>query len=62
MESDHPGDIEEQMNAAYEPRPDERPFTERHPALLWAALVAVIALLGGIALRSVKRTTANRGG
>jgi hypothetical protein len=52
----------EQANAAYEPRPDERPFTERHPALLWAALVAVIALLGGIALRSVKRTTVNRGG
>lgn len=44
----------EQANLAYQPRPDSRPFTERHPALLWVALVAVIALLGAIALRSVK--------
>lgn len=42
----------EQANPAYQPRPDERPFTEKHPALLWAALVAVIALLGAVALRS----------
>jgi Protein of unknown function (DUF3999) len=47
---------DEQANAAFEPRPDERAFTERHPALLWAALVLVILLLGVIALRSVKRT------
>jgi hypothetical protein len=46
----------EQPNSAYQSRPDERPFTEKHPALLWAALLAVIALLGGIALRSAKRT------
>jgi hypothetical protein len=44
----------EQLNAVYQPRPDERPFTEKHPSLLWAALAAVIALLGLIALRSVK--------
>jgi hypothetical protein len=31
-----------------------RPFTEKHPALLWAILGAVILLLGLIALRSVK--------
>ena len=42
-------------NPEYRPRPDERPFTERHPALLWVALVLVIALLGGIALRSAKQ-------
>jgi hypothetical protein len=46
----------ELANAAFEPRPDERAFTERHPALLWAALVLVILLLGAIALSSVKRT------
>lgn len=46
----------EQANSAYQPRPDERPFTEKHPALLWIALIAVIALLGGLALRSVKPT------
>lgn len=35
-------------------RPNTRPFTEKHPAFLWIALIAVIALLGGIALRSAK--------
>jgi hypothetical protein len=45
---------QEEANPAYQPRPDERPFTEKHPALLWIALVGVIALLGGIALRSAK--------
>jgi hypothetical protein len=49
----------ELANAAFEPRPDERAFTERHPALLWAVLVLVILLLGAIALSSVKRTVAS---
>jgi Protein of unknown function (DUF3999) len=44
------------VNPAYQPRPDERPFTEKHPALLWAALIVVIALLGAVALRSFKAT------
>ena len=46
----------EQPNPAYQPRPDDRPFTEKHPWLLWAALIAVIALLGLIALRPAKQT------
>jgi hypothetical protein len=49
----------ELANAAYQGRPDERAFTEKHPALLWAALVLVILLLGAIALGSVKRTVEN---
>jgi hypothetical protein len=44
----------EELNSTYQQRPDTRPFTEKHPALLWVALAAVIALLGGIALRSAK--------
>jgi hypothetical protein len=44
----------EEANPIYQSRPDERPFTERHPALLWVALVGVIALLGIVALRSAK--------
>jgi hypothetical protein len=44
------------VNPAYQPRPDERPFTEKHPALLWVALIVVIALLGAVALRSFKAT------
>ena len=47
----------EQPNPQYQPRPDQRPLTERYPALLWIGLVAAIALLGLVALRSVKRTT-----
>ena len=46
----------EKKNAAFHPRPDERPFTEQHPALLWVALIVVVALLGLIALRTAKRT------
>ena len=45
----------ELTNAAFEPRPDQRPFTERHPALLWVGLVLVIAMLGAVALGSVKK-------
>lgn len=44
-------------NPAYEPRPDTRPFSERHPGLLWAALVVVILLLGWVAVRSAKHAT-----
>lgn len=44
----------EQANPEYRPRPDERPFTEKHPALLWIALAAVVALLGGIMLRTAR--------
>lgn len=46
----------EEPNPRYQPRPDRRAFTERHPALLWATLIAVVALLGGIALRTAKRS------
>jgi hypothetical protein len=45
----------EQLNPLYTPRPDTRPFTEKHPALLWIALLAAILLLGLIALRSARR-------
>lgn len=48
----------EQPNPEYQARPDQRPLTERYPALLWGALVVVIAVLAGIAFRSAKRTGA----
>lgn len=47
----------ESSNPQYQPRPDSRPFTERHPSLLWAALILVILILAIIALRSAKRAT-----
>ena len=46
----------EQRNPEYQPRPDQRPLTERYPGLLWGALVVVIATLALIAFRSAKRT------
>lgn len=48
----------EQANAAFTGRPDERPWTERHPAVLWLAIVAAVLILGAIALRSVKTAAA----
>ncbi len=48
----------EEANVAYTGRPDERPWSERHPAVLWLAIVAAVAVLGTIALRSMKATTA----
>jgi len=48
----------ETTNAAYTGRPDDRPWSERHPAVLWLAIVAAVAILGTIALRSMKTATA----
>lgn len=42
------------LNAAYTGRPDDRPWSERHPSILWAAIIAGVLLLGRIAFRSVK--------
>jgi hypothetical protein len=48
----------EQANAVFTGRPDERPWTERHPAVLWIAIVAAVLILGAIALRSMKTAVA----
>lgn len=42
----------ETSNPDYRSRPDTRAFTEKHPALLWIALIVAIFILGVIALRS----------
>lgn len=44
----------EQPNPAYSQRPDRRALTERHPDLVWIALLAVICVLALVALRSSK--------
>jgi hypothetical protein len=44
----------EQLNSAFTGRPDDRPWSERHPALLWIAIVAAVLILGSLALRSMK--------
>ena len=50
----------EQANPDYAARPDSRAFTERHPALLWIALLVVVVVLGGVAFRTAK-SGAHRG-
>lgn len=44
----------EQANPAFQPRPDDRPFTEKHPLLLWLALIVVVALLAWVTLHTAK--------
>jgi Protein of unknown function (DUF3999) len=44
----------EEANAGYTGRPDDRPWSERHSAVLWVAIIAAVIILGGIALRSMK--------
>ncbi len=48
----------EERNAAYVGRPDDRPWSERHPAVLWIAIIGAVAVLGAIALKSMKKTAA----
>jgi len=39
----------EELNPAWRPRPDDRPYTERHPQLLWIALLLVVGSLAFVA-------------
>jgi len=50
----------EEANPAYRERPDDRPWSERHPAILWIAIVLAVVVLGAIALRSMKTTATAR--
>jgi Protein of unknown function (DUF3999) len=42
----------EQPNPTFRARPDTRPLTERHPHLLWIALLIVLCILAIVAIRS----------
>lgn len=46
----------EQKNPLYVPRPDSRPFTERHRVLLWIALLVVVSVLGLVSFQIAKQT------
>jgi len=48
----------EVANARYTGRPDDRAWSERHPAVLWIAIIAAVAVLGALALRSMKTAAA----
>jgi hypothetical protein len=44
----------EEKNSAYTSRPDDRPWSERHPAVLWTTIIAAVLVLGAVALRSLR--------
>ena len=48
----------ETANANYSERPDDRPWSERHPVVLWIAIVIAVLGLGTIALRSMRTQAA----
>jgi hypothetical protein len=43
-------------NDAYAGRPDERPWSERHQAVLWVAMLIAVAVLAAVAFRGMKST------
>ena len=45
----------EEVNPAFVARVDRRSYSERHPELLWVVLLAVLAILGSVALRNNRR-------
>jgi hypothetical protein len=44
----------EERNAAYTGRPDDRPWSDRHQWVMWAALILAVVVLGAVALRGMK--------
>ena len=40
-------------NSAFTPRPDDRPWSERHPAVLWAAMLLAVVVLAALAIRGL---------
>ena len=49
-----------EANPQFTGRPDERPWSERHQGVLWAAMVAAVALLGALAVRGMKGSSASK--
>jgi uncharacterized protein DUF3999 len=45
-------------NPQYAARPDERPWSDRHPALLWSAMLVVVLALAWLAFRGLRTGTA----
>lgn len=49
----------EAPNGAYTERPDDRPWSERHPVVLWIAIIVAVLSLSAMALRSARTATAS---
>jgi hypothetical protein len=52
---------EEAANPAYKSRPDERPWSEQHTTILWAAMLLAVAVLGSLAFRGLRAETHKAG-
>lgn len=50
-----------EANARFTDRPDDRPWSERHGWILWAAMLTAVLLLGALALRGLKSSAASAG-
>jgi hypothetical protein len=50
------------LNPAFTLRPDERPWSERHPAILWAVMIVAVAVLAGFAIRGMIGASSARAG
>ncbi len=48
-----------EANSQFTGLPDDRPWSERHSGVLWIAMLIAVALLGGLALRGFKSSTAS---
>ena len=44
-----------EVNATYTGRPDDRPWSERHKAVMWIAMILAVVGLGVLALRGIKQ-------
>ena len=44
-------------NEAYRGRPDDRPWSERHNAVLWLAMILAVAVLAALAIRGLRAET-----
>jgi hypothetical protein len=56
---EEPGAVQAQLgpdlqNVAYTGRPDDRPWSERHKGILWAAMLLAVAALGTLAVRGLR--------
>jgi hypothetical protein len=45
-------------NQAYSGRPDDRPWSERHKAVLWVAMLVAVVVLAALAIRGLRTRAA----
>ena len=48
-------------NPSYTGRPDDRPWSERHPVVLWAAMILAVAILALLAIHGLGAESRSRG-